>query len=305
MDFDLTETEQAVRDGIRAVLDRHAGVDRAREVEARSGYDAELEAALWDAGYLHMAHDPDAGMVAATMLVEEVAAAAGSVPIGTLALVLPALGLDDLRGPVAIARPDSDAPVRYASLPGHVLLVDDDEVAVHEMAPGAVVDSLWGYPFGRLVPGPCVLVLDGAGPSALAWWRLAVAAEIVGAAGAGLALTIDHLNHRMQFGRPLGALQSLQHRLAALRVRIEGSRWLTYRAAWEGAPDESVLVATAQAVGAGRTAVRELHQMSGAMGLTDEYDLHLWTTRIFSLAAELGGPPVLQQALARARWEVR
>lgn len=304
MDFDLTETEQAVRDGIRALLDRHAGVERARTVGARSGYDAELEAALRDAGYLDMVHDPDAGTVAATMLVEEVAAAAGSVPIGALALVLPALGLDDLRGPVAIARPGSDAPVRYASLPGHVLLVGDHDVAVHEMAPGEPVESPWGYPFGRLAPGSCIRVLDGAGPSALAWWRLSVAAEVVGLAGAGLALTIDHLTHREQFGRPLGSLQSLQHRLAALRVRIEGSRWLTYRAAWEGAPEESALVAAAQAAGAGRTAVRELHQMSGAIGLTDEYDLHLWTTRIFALAAELGGPPVLQQALARARWEV-
>ena len=42
--------------------------------------------------------------------------------------------------------------------------------------------------------------------------------------------------------------------------------------------------------------------MSGAMGLTDEYDLRLWTTRLAALAMEVGGPPTVRTALARARW---
>jgi alkylation response protein AidB-like acyl-CoA dehydrogenase len=221
VDFDLTETEEAVRDGMRAVLARHAGVDRARTLERMTGYDAELEQALRDAGYLDMIRDPDAGPVAATMLVEEVAGAVGCVPIGTLALVVPALDLGDLTGPIAIARRDADDPVRFATLPGFALVVDGADVAVHEMEPGERVDSVWGFPMARLALGPRVRVVDDAAPRTLAWWRLSVAAEIVGAVGAALALTIDHLSTRTQFGRPLGSLQSLQHRLAALRVRLE------------------------------------------------------------------------------------
>jgi alkylation response protein AidB-like acyl-CoA dehydrogenase len=90
--------------------------------------------------------------------------------------------------------------------------------------------------------------------------------------------------------------------LALLDVLIEGSRWLTYRAAWSGASSEDAAVAVAHSVAAGRRTVRECHQICGALGLTTEFDLHMWTMRIRALCGEAGGLFATQVDAGRFRW---
>ena len=233
MDFELTDTQRAVRDGTQAVLTRRAGPDRAREF--KTGYDRELEDDLRSAGYLAMAQDPEAGALAATILVEDAGRALASASIGALALVGPALGIADGPGPLVLAGGDRTVPARYGLVGGRAAVAGAGGVFVHEIRAAEPVHTISGFPYGRLLLGPGRL-LDGADPSQMvAWWRLAVAGELVGTMSGAFDQVVDHLRNRVQFDRPLASLQAIQHRLSQLVVKIEGSRWLAYEAAWQGA----------------------------------------------------------------------
>ena len=121
---------------------------------------------------------------------------------------------------------------------------------------------------------------------------------------AALDLTIRHVTERHQFGRPLGANQALQHRLAELHVGVEGARWLARHAAATGARPEDAAIAAAHASAVAEALTRETHQLTGAMGLTEEYDLFLWTMRLPALRLELGGVGGHRRAVTHARWPV-
>ncbi|MET8249340.1 acyl-CoA dehydrogenase family protein [Streptomyces sp. NPDC005202] len=43
---------------------------------------------------------------------------------------------------------------------------------------------------------------------------------------------VSHCNRRHQFGRPIGANQSVAHRITDHRLRLETSRLLLYKLAW-------------------------------------------------------------------------
>ena len=52
----------------------------------------------------------------------------------------------------------------------------------------------------------------------------AVSAEALGAMETAKQLTIDYLQTRTQFGRPIGKFQVLQHRMADMLIEIEQAR---------------------------------------------------------------------------------
>jgi alkylation response protein AidB-like acyl-CoA dehydrogenase len=172
----------------------------------------------------------------------------------------------------------------------------DPSTAAVESLPGSA-----GYPMGTVIGG-VRQPLDVAPEILLSWWRVALAAEMVGAMDAALAITVEHLSERHQFGRPLASFQALRHRLAEIHVSVEGARWLTRAAAFDGADPAAAAAAMVTAASAAELVIDETHQMSGAMGLTLEYDLHLWTRRLLALRLECGGDERHAQELARALW---
>lgn len=306
MDFDLDDEQRGLIDALTTLLARHAGPQRAREVAAAGGYDEELMGALVEAGYADV-REVGAGPLEAVLVTEIVAREAGCAPIGWRALVAPAVLDGDLPAVVVPLDPGApDAPVRYAAYADAFLAVRGGEVALVE--PAAVerepIESTFGYPFA-IVRGADAVGTPVAGATSdtlLRWWRLALAAEMVGLMEAAVSRTVAYVTERHQFGRPLGSLQAIQHRLAELHVRVEGARWLTRYAAYNGAPAEDAAVASTAAVEAAQLVVSETHQLTGAMGLTEEYDLHLWTMRLVALRQECGGLAGHAEAAATARW---
>ena len=93
---------------------------------------------------------------------------------------------------------------------------------------------------------------------------------------------------RQQFGRPLGTFQALRHRMAECAVLAGGVRRLALKAAWSGDPGDAALAAFHAQDSATRVNY-DVHQMMGAMGMTLEMSLHLWTYRMKALLSELGG----------------
>jgi alkylation response protein AidB-like acyl-CoA dehydrogenase len=112
----------------------------------------------------------------------------------------------------------------------------------------------------------------------------------------------QHVSVRVQFGRPIGAMQAVQHRLADAHVRAQGSIWLARRAAWHLDSELETALAAAYASASALAVFDAVHQVVGAIGFTREFDLHLWSLRLPVLAAELGGPRAHAAAASAAQW---
>jgi alkylation response protein AidB-like acyl-CoA dehydrogenase len=307
MDFEPGEEQRAILEAVDALLARHAGPKRAIELAAKSEPDAALDAALAEAGFADLALGDGSGPLEAALVVEAIARAAGAIAAGADLLVAPLVAGRRLPGPVALARANDGAPVRFGAHARTLLVLDGDVARIVELEPGdrEPVRSNFGWPAGRVAEAALrggTSLGAGSGERLRAWWRVALAAELVGCMRACLDVTVAYVTRRRQFGRPLGSFQGVQHRLAECAVLVEGSGWLAREAAFLGAPAEAAATAAAQAAAAAGRVFTDTHQFTGSMGFTREHDLHVWSMRLQALRLELGGVGAHRRALAEARW---
>jgi alkylation response protein AidB-like acyl-CoA dehydrogenase len=132
----------------------------------------------------------------------------------------------------------------------------------------------------------------------------ASAAELVGVAGAALAMSVAYAKTREQFGQPIGGFQAIKHRLADVFVGLERARSLTYAAAaaasgGEGSMIRSAYLAKAAANDAALAAIRACVSVHGAIAQTWEHDAHLLVRRTWQSAALLGETEALYRAAAQ------
>jgi alkylation response protein AidB-like acyl-CoA dehydrogenase len=304
MDFDLTDDQQLLIESVRTLLGRRAGPDRARRMALHHNHDDELLVALDDAGFLDIATNADSGPLEAALVVEEIAGALGTIHAGARMLVAPFVLAGDFPNRITLVDDQARGPIRYLHQAEAAIMVRGDDARLVEVVPGSTthVESIFGYPMGAIEASPGPTLAPGAGDLVRRWWQVALAAEMVGLIRGALDLTVDHVRERTQFGRAIGSFQAIQHRLADLYILTQGARWMTLCAAWDNAESESAAAAAGYASDVAQAAVWELHQLTGAISFTDEYDLHLYTLRLQALRTELGGASRHYQALARARW---
>jgi alkylation response protein AidB-like acyl-CoA dehydrogenase len=86
--------------------------------------------------------------------------------------------------------------------------------------------------------------------------------------------------------------------MAECAVLAGGVKWLALKAASTAADGDAALAAFHAQESATRVTY-DLHQMLGAMGMTLEHPLHLWTYRLKVLLGELGGRGAQAHAVAR------
>ena len=309
MDFEWNDDQRAILEAVEQLLAQYAGPARAIELQQKDAYDDALDRALADAGFRDVLQGDDTGPLEAALVTEAVARAGGVVAIGAAALVAPATSGRVLPGPVALATADQRGPCRFGAQARTLLVLDEasGEARAVALEPGAApaVRSNYGYPLGDVSEALARPGESFGRHSAVRmrrWWRLALAAEAVGAMQAALDVTTGYVKERRQFGRAIGSFQAVQHRLAECAILIEGSRWLLYEAAFRDAPDEATAAAAAHAVVACEQVFAETHQLSGAIGYTREHDLHVFSMRLQALRQELGGATAHCRGLARARW---
>jgi alkylation response protein AidB-like acyl-CoA dehydrogenase len=144
----------------------------------------------------------------------------------------------------------------------------------------------------RLEAGCVIGQVDQAWPvvkAALDRAAVARAAETVGAMRAALELSLAYAKERVQFGRPIGSFQAMQHYMADMWVDILAARSLVYKAAWKFSTGESadkeVSMAKIRAGEMGRKATTTGHRIFGGIGFTMEHDLHLYHRR--TVAADI------------------
>ena len=118
-----------------------------------------------------------------------------------------------------------------------------------------------------------------------------VVAQAAGALEAGFALAIEHVNTRVQFGKPLAKFQAVQQALAEASEHIAavGAAGQAAAAALD-AGDASFEIAAAKlrtnlAIDA---AVPVLHRAHGAIGFTMEYPLNRYTRRLMGWRSAFG-----------------
>ena len=201
-----------------------------------------------------------------------------------------------------------------------VLASMDDEpaiVCIPSAAPGVsrkdmpLADGTWWstVDFDVSLDNP---VVAGSGPgciaalwSALSGANLALAGALYGLQSRILAMTLDYLGTRVQFDRPIGAFQALQHRAVDLYNQVQIARFLLGEAidAADGAMTPQVRAyasrAKARAAEAALRVAKEGIQMHGAIGFSDEHDLGLYAKRVLVLSAWLGNADWHRQAVAR------
>jgi alkylation response protein AidB-like acyl-CoA dehydrogenase len=105
--------------------------------------------------------------------------------------------------------------------------------------------------------------------------RVAIAALGVGLAQGALEESVKYANERTAFGRPIGAFQGMQFKIADMQVRVETARLATYKAAWlrdrgrsfKAAASLAKLYASEIAV----TCAREAVQVHGGYGFSEEF----------------------------------
>ncbi len=132
---------------------------------------------------------------------------------------------------------------------------------------------------------------------------LGTSAEMLGIMEQGLALAVDYLGTREQFGRAIGSFQALQHRAVNDHVDIELTRSLLYQvcaAMDEGRGNRAMVAAVkARASDAVLSVTKSMVQMHGAIGFTDEYDASLYLRRAMSLSAQYGNAAWHRKRYAR------
>lgn len=129
-------------------------------------------------------------------------------------------------------------------------------------------------------------------------------AEMLGMAESAFHQTNDYLKQRVQFGQVLSTFQALQHRMAKMLTELELMRSVV-EAALEaidaGRSDVNQAVSLAKAV-AGETlrlVSREMVQLHGGVGMTDEYDAGLYLKRAAVLEAMWGNAAYHRDRFAR------
>jgi len=132
----------------------------------------------------------------------------------------------------------------------------------------------------------------------------ATCAEMLGLAVQAFETTNDYLKTRVQFGQTLSTFQALQHRMAKMFTEIE-----LMRSAVEGAfeaidsgrsdVDQAVTLAKAVAGETLRLVSREMIQLHGGIGMTDDYDAGFYLKRAAVLEAMWGNAAYHRERFAR------
>ena len=147
-----------------------------------------------------------------------------------------------------------------------------------------------------LVNSPATLVtLDGltALAHAVDVGIAATCAEAVGVMDKALAITVDYMNTRKQFGVLISSFQALRHRTADMKMQLELARSMSYYAALKlNAPAAERSAAMARAkyqLGVSMRFVgQQAVQLHGGIGVTDEYIVSHYFKKLTQLEMTFG-----------------
>jgi alkylation response protein AidB-like acyl-CoA dehydrogenase len=320
MDVRLSLEQQALRDSVIQVVQR-LGPKAVGQLDDRDR-SAKLDAAVASSGWRDLRsstpdHAPAASAVEVAIVAEELARG-----LADASFLGPTLAADMRRlarapasaGPeTVVLTPNLEAPA-YADNPGVAIDAAGTEIALNLLPADrgfhvghvAVPDRVGGIDLTRPtaptastppepVPGQGRVISE---EDVARWTALGLAttcADLVGVMRGAVELSVDYARQRMQYGRPIGTFQALQHLLADSAVHTEGSRSAMLHAAWAVdalAPGEALaaaVTAKAYCARAARAVCETAIQVHGGIGNTWECLAHLYLRRALLSTDVLGG----------------
>jgi acyl-CoA dehydrogenase len=267
---------------------------RIREIEA-GGSSATLWEALQDSGFLDALAPEDAGGVGLSLadvgpLLQAVGRHAVPAPVAETMVarfLLAQAGIERLTGPIVLATLSGGqtAAVPLARIASHALLEKDGQLVLTPLAGATVTPtgvhhdlsaalSWTGEPAGPAFPAPTV------GLRAIA--AVLRAALIAGAADRLLQMTAAYAKERVQFGKPIGKQQAIQQQMAIMAEQTVAARIAAQIGCASGLPPilEAAAIAKQAASSAAWQVANIAHAVHGAIGISEEYDLQLYSRRL-------------------------
>lgn len=150
---------------------------------------------------------------------------------------------------------------------------------------------LFSVCLNNIDPGEQTILAEGTGAETLIRRLLvqrdfALAADAVGSASSILAMTVEHLQTRIQFRRPLAMFQSLKHRCADMKASIDAAEALLHDAAHKVGHELDLPDARIKAMGTKFFATtmfarvaEDCLQLHGGIGMAVEHPCHLFLKR--------------------------
>ena len=313
----MIELDDIFLDSFTGLLDGVSDTAAVRAVEA-GGSTANIWEAVRDSGFVDALLSEDeggAGFDTATVVPLVTAAGERLLPVGFAQTMVArmlaaragaALGVD---GPVALWPLNDAGALRSQVAPaaweaGHALVQQGNAFSVRPLKPAAERDG-FGYIPAELDTAAEALAhftLDGV--DLLDWAAAITALHIAGACNMVMAMTIDYLNERKQFGRPLAKFQAIQHMCAQMAEQavIGGTAARLGFTADEGNLSP-LRVAVAKSVTSEACAqvCAIAHAGFAAIGITQEYDLQLFTRALKRWQLAFGTDAFWARKLGQAR----
>ena len=298
MDFELSDDQVALCDGIWDLCQGRFDIDTVRGLADCGGVDRQLWGELADTGVFSLVVPEEDGGVGlgwaeAGLVFEQLGRAL--VP-GPLVGTLLAAGVVDDAVVGLIERIDGPALVEYPDVIDALLLLDGDGVwrvdaAELSFEAAQSVDPL--TPVGRVAELPQGVKVD----DCYGWANRAVflsSALQVGLATGARELAVAYAQERQQFGKPIGQFQAIKHKCADMYSREEVARAALYFAGC--VMDAPELGDVSRAVSGARILAAEAAdhngkdcvQVHGGMGFTWEIDAHLYLKRAWALTPSFG-----------------
>ncbi|MSO80028.1 MAG: acyl-CoA dehydrogenase [Acidimicrobiia bacterium] len=303
MNFDLSEDQDALRDGIRSLCEGRFTSERVRK-----GFDRAVFDELANTGVFSLRADGFTWADAAITF-EELGRAVVPGP-----LVWSHLGhglVDGVLTGLTRPAPGVDAIVEHLATADAVLVLD--ETGIECIAADALTNATaHDWPLDPLTPVHRVAVLPKgehvAGPEVAGEWRrggaVLTSAFQMGMAQACTEAATQYSLGRFQFDRPIGSFQAVKHILADMVVRAEVARAAVHAAAVTlddpevGDLERAISGARLLAGEAALKNAKSSLQVHGGVGFTWEYDVHLYLKRAWVLNTTFGTAAEHGDALA-------
>jgi alkylation response protein AidB-like acyl-CoA dehydrogenase len=134
--------------------------------------------------------------------------------------------------------------------------------------------------------------------------KVMLAAEMMGGAQKVLEMAVEYAKMRVQFGRPIGSFQAVQHKCANMMIDVEGAKSAVYYAAWAVSNEvKEAPLAAALAKAASSDAYRRVSadgiQVHGGIGFTWDHDMHLYFKRAKSSEFTFGDATYNRELVAQ------
>jgi alkylation response protein AidB-like acyl-CoA dehydrogenase len=112
---------------------------------------------------------------------------------------------------------------------------------------------------------------------------LAQCALMIGGAEKVLEMTVAYAKKRVQFGRPIGSFQAIQHRCANMVADLDAAKFVTYEAACKLSQGLCCTLEISTAKAWTNEAYRRIcangHQVHGGVGVMRDHDMELYSRR--------------------------